>query len=232
MQNTKNATERAYLTQKILAESGLNKGVTLSMQSVYEPALKKIKRDNISLETYEVLQQRFTHDGVTTYSDLILGLPGETYDSFSNGVSSLIANGQHNRIQFNNLSVLPNAEMGNPDYQRKYGMELVESEILNIHGIYEDSIDQIKEVQQLVIATNAMPKNCWVKARAFSWMVALLHFDKLLQIPLIILHKSAGFSFQKMIELFNDVDKSRSPLIAEIKEHFFERAKAIPKWWN
>ena len=34
VQNTKNTTERAYQTQKILADAGLNKGVTLSMQSL------------------------------------------------------------------------------------------------------------------------------------------------------------------------------------------------------
>ena len=227
VQNTKNATERAYLTQKILADSGLNKGVTLSMQSIFEPALKNIKRENISLKTYEVLQQRFTHDGVTTYSDLILGLPGETYDSFSDGVSSLISNGQHNRIQFNNLSVLPNAEMGNLDYQRHYGMELVESEILNTHGVHETSVDEIIEVQKLVIATNSMPRSSWVRSRAFSWMVSLLHFDKLLQVPLIILHKSASFSFRKMIEVFMEVDAHQFPLIAEINDHFFKRATEI-----
>ena len=43
VQNTKNATERAYLTQKILADSGLNKGVTLSMQSLDKETLENIK---------------------------------------------------------------------------------------------------------------------------------------------------------------------------------------------
>ena len=119
VQNTKNATDRAYLTQKILADAGLNKGVTLSMQSLDVTTLTNIKRENISLDTYEILQNRFTDDGVPTYSDLILALPGETYNSFTKGVSELIENGQHNRIQFNNLSVLPNAEMGDPEYLKK-----------------------------------------------------------------------------------------------------------------
>ena len=79
--------------------------------------LEAIKRDNISLGTYMELQRRFTRDKVETYSDLILGLPGETYESFVKGVDQLIENGQHNRIQFNNLSILPNAEMGDPAYQ-------------------------------------------------------------------------------------------------------------------
>ena len=52
VQNTKNATERAYQSQKILADAGLNKGVALSMQSLDRATLKNIKRDNISLETY------------------------------------------------------------------------------------------------------------------------------------------------------------------------------------
>ncbi|HEY2875971.1 MAG TPA: cobalamin-dependent protein, partial [Reyranella sp.] len=86
VQNTKNATERAYLTQKILSDAGLNKGVALSMQSVDMPTLEAIKRDNISLGTYMELQRRFTKDKVETYSDLILGLPGETYESFVRGV--------------------------------------------------------------------------------------------------------------------------------------------------
>ena len=227
VQNTKNATERAYLTQKILAESGLNKGVTLSMQSMFEPALINIKRENISLKTYEVLQQRFTHEGITTYSDLILGLPGETYDSFSDGVSSLITNGQHNRIQFNNLSVLPNAEMGDPSYQKQHGMELVDSEILNVHGAFESSIDHIIEVQKLVVATDAMPKNSWIKTRVFSWLTALLHFDKLLQLPFVILHEIAEVSYRELIEEFLVENSAKYPLIKEIRDHFFTRAKDI-----
>src|SRR6185437_455091 len=93
-----------------------------------------IKRQNISSASFEELQRRFSRDGVETYSDLILGLPEETYESFAEGVSRVIENGQHNRIQFNNLSILPNAEMGDPEYQRKFGMVTVESKIINIHG--------------------------------------------------------------------------------------------------
>ncbi len=104
------------------------------MQSIDAETLLAVKRDNISLKTYFELQRRFARDRVETYSDMILGLPGETFDSFADGVSRLIENGQHNRIQFNNLSILPNAEMGNPAYQRRYGMVTVSSEIINIHG--------------------------------------------------------------------------------------------------
>lgn len=227
VQNTKNATERAYLTQKILSDAGLNKGVALSMQSVDMTTLEAIKRDNISLGTYMELQRRFTKDKVETYSDLILGLPGETYESFVKGVDQLIENGQHNRIQFNNLSILPNAEMGDPAYQKKYGMVTVESKIINIHGERVELDDDVPEVQDLVVATASTPHADWRRTRIFCWMTALLHFDKLFQIPLILAHGISGITYRDMIEAFMVADPRRYPLIGEINEFFESEAKSI-----
>ena len=229
VQNTKNATERAYLTQKILSDAGLNKGVALSMQSVDMPTLEAIKRDNISLNTYMELQRRFTRDKVETYSDLILGLPGETYESFVKGVDLLMENGQHNRIQFNNLSILPNAEMGDPAYQKKYGMVTVESKIINIHGERIELDDDVPEVQDLVIATASTPLADWRRTRIFCWMTALLHFDKLFQIPLILAHGISGIPYREMIEAFMAADPKRFPMIAEINAFFEGEAQAIQK---
>ena len=227
VQNTKNATERAYETQKILSDAGLNKGVALSMQSVDMPTLEAIKRDNISLGTYMELQRRFTRDKVETYSDLILGLPGETYESFVKGVDLLMENGQHNRIQFNNLSILPNAEMGDPAYQAKYGMVTVESKIINIHGERIELDDDVPEVQDLVIATASTPLADWRRTRTFCWMTALLHFDKLFQIPLIMAHGICGISYRDMIEAFMVADPKRFPTIGWINAFFESEARSI-----
>ena len=227
VQNTKNATERAYLTQKILSDAGLNKGVALSMQSVDMATLEAIKRDNISTETYTELQRRFTLDGVETYSDLILGLPGETYVSFVAGVSRLIENGQHNRIQFNNLSILPNAEMGNPAYREKFGIKAVRSEIINIHGERLALEDDVPEYQDLVICTTSTPLADWRRTRAFGWMTAFLHFDKIMQIPLMVLHENTSIPYGELIESFTSVDAKEYPLIAEIRDFFLKEAKSI-----
>ncbi len=225
VQNTKNATERAYQTQKTLSDAGLNKGVALSMQSVDATTLTAIKRENIALETYFELQRRFARDKVETYSDLILGLPGETYDSFVEGVDLLIQNGQHNRIQFNNLSILPNAEMGDPEYQRRYGMVTVPSKIINIHGERVELEDDVPEIQDLVIATRSMPHEDWRRVRGFCWMTALLHFDKIFQLPLIVAHEVSGLSYRAMIEAFIGADRARYPLVGETRD-FFEREAA------
>jgi radical SAM superfamily enzyme YgiQ (UPF0313 family) len=227
VQNTKNATERAYLTQKILSDAGLNKGVALSMQSVDVHTLENIKRQNISLEAYLELQRRFTRDKVETYSDLILGLPGETFESFAEGVNTLIETGQHNRIQFNNLSILPNAEMADPEYRRRFGMITIESEIINIHGSREALEDDVAETQELVVATAAMPRDQWRKTRVFCWTAAFLHFDKILQMPLIVVHELSGLPYRAMIEAFMEADARRFPLVGAVREFFEREAESI-----
>lgn len=227
VQNTKNATERAYQTQKILADAGLNKGVTLSMQTLSMDVLRNIKRDNISLETYFELQRRFTRDKVETYSDLILALPGETVESYIAAIDQLIEAGQHNRIQFNNLSILPNAEMGDPAYQKKFGMVTVKSRIINFHGSLEESDDDVPEEQLLVVATDAMPADDWRRARAISWMTSFLHFDKLLQIPLIVAHHMGGLRYRDMLAAFMAVDRSEFPVLGEIRDFFESEARSI-----
>ena len=233
VQNTKNATERSYLVQKILSDAGLNKGVVVSLQSVDTDTLVAIKRSNIKLETYHEVQKRFAAEGVETMTDLILALPGETYDSFSRGVSAIIENGQHNRIQFNNLSILPNAEMGDPEYQKKYGMVTVETKVINFHGELNDSGDEPFETQDLVIATDSMPEADWVKTRAFCWMAGFLHFDKILQIPLVVLHETTRTSYEELIKLFaegrfNHLGSSEDfPILTEICDFFTSKATDI-----
>ncbi len=226
VQNTKNSTEHSYKIQKILADAGLNKGVTLSIQSMNKEVLTNIKRANIKLDVYHDLQKRFATDNIETYTDFILALPGETYDSFKSGVSALIENGQHNRIQFNNLSILPNAEMNDAEYRAKYGIVIRETKAVNMHTSLAEE-EEVCEMQQLVVATKTMPSEEWVKVRTFSWMTAFLHFDKVLQIPLIILYRTCGVSFRELIETFINVDSVRFPIIDEINKFFIRKAQDI-----
>ncbi len=224
VQNTKNSTEMTYEIQKVLNDSGLDKGVLLAFQSLHEPTLEAIDRGNIKLSTYHELQKRFTSEGVTTFSDIILGLPLETYETFTNGVSTLIENGQHNRIQFNNLSMLPNTPM--IDDKEKYDLQIVESDMINIHGSLGEWTDNIYERQQLVVGNNTMPKEDWVKARNFGYMIAFLHFDKVLQVPNILLNTQYGISYKEIADTFID-NPLNTPTIKEVSNIFSDQARRL-----
>lgn len=225
VQNTKNSTMRVYNLYKTLSDHKLNKGVSLAIQSANPGTLKSIKRENISLDTFNELQKKFSESGIETFTDVILGLPRETYSSFADGVSNIISSGQHNRIQFNNLSILTGSEMDDPAYLKKYGIVTVNNNLVNIHGSLTDDFE-IAEHQRLVVATKAMPKKDWIKARMFAWMTALLHFDKLIQIPLILINNKSGIPYRDIIESFLD-NEEKCPVLTKIIDFFRTQAECI-----
>lgn len=227
IQNTKNSTARLFDMYKIMSQAKMNKGISLSLQSVNIETLKNIRRDNISRDAFQKLQSDFNSENIETFTDIILGLPSETYETFANGVSSIIENGQHNRIQFNNLVILVNSEMDKPEYQKKYGFDIVKTKTINIHGSLFDK-QEVQENQRLVVGTKTMPRKDWRKARVFSWIAALLYFDKLLQISLILLNKMNLISFRELIEVFSN-GKSKSKVLCEIHEFFMDKARDIQK---
>ncbi len=226
VQSTKNGLEKNYKILKFLSDNGLNKGVSLSMQSLDVHTLEAIKRDNISNDVYHELQKRFTKDGIETYSDLIIGLPNETFLSFTKGIFQLIENGQHNRIQFGNLSILPNAEMGDVNYQKKYNMEIVKTKIINIHGEKLEHGNDVFEYQDLVVSTSTMSRKDWIKTRAFSWWVAFLHFNKIFQIPILFLRYYFKCSYQEIFMSFSKISTKFS-ILSECNQFFEKEAELI-----
>ncbi len=229
VQNTKNARERAYKVQKLLADNGLSKGVTLAMQSVDSHTLKAIKRDNISIADYQELQSRFTKDGIATYTEFILGLPGDTFESFAKGVSDVIEAGQHNRIQFNNLSILPNAEMARKTYLDEHEIVTIETPIVNPHGSLDETPeDGIFEKQELVISTKNLNKQDWIKTRIYASISEFFYFNKILQIPIIFLHKLEKISFEEIfLDLMKLKDNSKYKIISSIINSLNSHAESI-----
>lgn len=242
VQNAKNAEERIFQVQKVLADAGLNKGVTLAFQSRDPQTLLDIRRANISSEQFRNLQKRFTQAGIETYSDILLALPGETHDSFADGVAETIKDGQHNRIQFGNLSIVPDAEMSDPEYMERYGLKTEVVRAVTFHGAIHEPEWEIPEEEELVIETNTLSREDWIRTRVFCWMTSLLHFDKIFQIPLVVLNQATGVSYRKLLEVFTEGDLAGFPTLNEIRSFFIEKAKSIqrgeieycpaPEWLN
>lgn len=226
VQNTKNATERAYRVQRLLADARMNPVVTLSLQSLNDATLEMVNRKNISTKHFQELQNRYTRDRVATYTDVILAMPGETYDTYLNGISDIIRWGQHHRILFYNLSILPNAEMGSPAYQQRFGLKVVPQEIINMHSSL-DAHEAIPEYLETVIATQAMPEADWRKAKAFWWITELFYFNHWLKIPLLVLSHQYGLSMRSLLEPFLYVDPDAYPTLHHINTLMEAKATRI-----
>jgi len=203
VQNAKNLPERSFEIQKRLIQVGLDKNLTLALQSLHPPTLRASGRQNISLRDFETLQKRLMAEGIHTYTDLILGLPEESYTSFTEGIATLIEKGQYHAFQFFNADILPNAPMADPAFIERYGIETATVPFRHGFTPLEGDPDGIVEVQQMVIATASLPRADWVRARCFAWLTELLFFNPgCLRMPLLLLHAHGQINFKPLIEAF------------------------------
>lgn len=155
--------------------NSLDKSLPLSYQSLSPAALNNIGRKNMDLNHFKELMALYNRTGVSTSSELILGLPGETCGSFCEGICTLLECGQHKSINVYACELLPNSRLGDPLYQKKHGIQSVRLPFYQIHCPIPDSAAEIQEYSEFVVATATMSREEWVQAAIFSFTVLALH---------------------------------------------------------
>lgn len=169
----KNTDERIFRIVKQLFEHGLHKGVGLSRQSMSATVLENIKRANISLDVYESLQRKFEQHGVPVFCELILGLPGETYESFAEGIDTLLNASLHSQLIIVLCELYPNTEMADLEYQQQHGIIYAENLSQGVHSRVQDAA-WVPEKIDYVVGTNTMPVEMWKRTGVMSWTTLAL----------------------------------------------------------
>lgn len=175
----KNTDDKIYDIAMLLHANGLEKGITLARQSNDAGVLENIRRSNIKLSTYENLQLRFNEGEVPVYSELILGLPGETYESWIRGIEELLRSGLKNQLFTYFCQVYPNTELASPDHRKKFGIVTRRIKLTEIHAAVRDEGETPREFEEIVVKTDSMPTSDWRRMALFSWVIMLLHSLKL-----------------------------------------------------
>ena len=173
----KNSNENVF---KIASTFGpIAKGVTFSMQSLNPKTLEVIKRKNMDANNVEHLMALAEKYDLEFYSEMMLGLPEETLESWKHGMCQLLELGQHNRIEVYPVHVLENTEL-NLEQKIKYDIKIIPVEGAVIAA---DQQSEIKEYVDTVYSTNTMNTEDLVDAYMYSWMVVNFHiggYSKLL----------------------------------------------------
>lgn len=171
---TKNRTDFVKKICMRFNKYGLDKAQTLSFQSVSPAVLENIGRKNISLTHFHELMAEYSRCGISTSSELILGLAGETKESFTKGICSLLEYGQHKAIQVYTCDLLPNSEMGAPEYVEKFGIETVRAPFSQAHCSALEK-HEIQEYNTAVIKTNTLSTEDWIECVAFACLIQAFH---------------------------------------------------------
>ncbi|MBQ6420939.1 MAG: radical SAM protein [Clostridia bacterium] len=202
-------------------------GATLSFQSMSPVVLENIGRTNRDLEFYKKLLTKYNTEGMKTYSELILGLPGETYESFIAGIGKLFEIGQHFVFEVYGCILLPNAAMGQKDFVEKFGIRTVQSEIIRPH--FQNRAFDVPEYNTIVVETASMPREMWVRATAFYYLAKAFHGNGLLRAFAVYLYVHAHVPYERFYDGILDYFEENpelfpAKLYAEIKRHAEEQS--------
>lgn len=194
----KNSNDTIFNIAKMLNDHGMNKGITLSFQSMDDKTLLIVKRKNIKIDNFKNLMMKYKESNIATYSELIIGLPGETYKSFADGIDLLIRCGQHDSIQVYNCELLPNSEMSNALYRQAHGIKSKRTPVLFFHGT--PSKDKHQEYYEIVTETAVLSHSDWMKSCIFSCVVQCFHCLSLTQYIAVFMHGMYNISYSTFYE--------------------------------
>jgi len=169
----KNTSEQIFKIANMLQSYNLEKGMTIARQSNSKKVLKNVKRDNIKLEAYTDLEQKFNDLKIPIYVEMILGLPGETYESWVDGIGYLLDAHINNQIIVYQAEVYPNTEMNEKQYREKYKIKTL---LIELSTLRDNS--SMKENLEVVVETYSMTKTDWKKMNLFSYLMMIMHSFK------------------------------------------------------
>lgn len=192
-QFAKNTNERVFRINQKLEKCGMNKGATLSFQSMSPKVLEIIGRRNIKTAFFMELLKKYEDAGIPTYSEIIMALPGETVDSFAHGLSELLKSGQHKAINIYPCELLPNSSMGQKDFVEKYKIRTIKAPVTRIYTHKDE--DPIQEYSRFIVSNSTLSLEEWKECYYFAWAVQCFHAMGLTRCIAIYFFKEMGVEY-------------------------------------
>jgi hypothetical protein len=148
--------------------------MTAAVQSMNPQVLKNIKRDNIKLDTYRLIQDELDRQGMQSYGELILCLPGESKATFMKAVENLLDAGAK-RISAHQLMLLHGAELANPEPRERFAFDTRFRVVARNVGDYTG--EPIIEVEEMVVSTPDFTFQDYLDTRVFHLLLTIYHYE-------------------------------------------------------
>lgn len=171
---TKSSSDKVIPVAKELLDADLLRAVTLAVQSLDPTTLQVIKRRNIKFDKFGELVHKFRDEKIENYTELIMGMPGETLDSFKVGLEQLMELFPRPVVFIYNCGVFVNAPMNEPSYVLKYNIETIKSPIYLWHSSIHNR-GEIPEYEDVIINTNTFNLDELKEMYTYGWFMQAFH---------------------------------------------------------
>ncbi|MEK9570186.1 MAG: radical SAM protein [Paracoccaceae bacterium] len=208
----KNSNDVVIEIASTLKNAQLGSRFDLSVQSLDKEVQKNIERDNLDINKFDELVGLARSKGLVATVELILTLPGETYESWIDGLCTLL---DHDNIvmEVNPAQLLKNSSLSTPQSMEKFGIRSVDGDF------GEWSSHFVKEYAKYIVATDSMPYEDLIKSWQWTWCARLGHVLGITNIIMEQMKKYCDVSARDFYSLwFEFITKSDGILNEKFRE--------------
>lgn len=192
----KNSSDKVLRIADILQRCGIGFRVTLSLQSLNPAALKAAKRLNISRRTFDEIKKAYRSEKLYSYTELILGLPGETLASYLHGIDECLSDSVFEQLYIYPCLLFPNTYFASAACRRQYDLE---SKIVPNRYTKSREFKANEEQVEIVIGTATMPRDKWREAFVLGYYTLALNDDRLAFFILQFLKRMHGIRITELV---------------------------------
>jgi len=211
--------EVVEIVRKLIFEGGSKMGLNLSVQSMDDNVLDIIKRKNLAMNKIQEVFDLCEKYSIPLYTELILGLPGETLETWKDNFYKLFLAGNHTGITVYQAQLLENAEM-NLTQKAEYELEgrIVYDYLVGTYNEHE-----VKEGIEVIVSTKDMPRNEMIDAQVWSWFMNTFHINGMTNYIARFLYTYSNVEYKTFYEKLYEyiqTDPWLNNEIARIREHY------------
>ena len=193
--------------------------ISMSKQTMKQEVLVNIKRKNIPIEQYDVLREKCHERGIETFCELIYGLPGESYQSFVDGVKQSARNDV--RVTMYPHLMLNGTEGSTKQYKEKHGIKTA-------YRIIPRSISSNDELltleyEEIAIETNDLSTEGFFRIRFFQFLFYIFTSEIFLELSHAL--SINGLDYVTLIEMIGEDKENWPPRLKKLFNDFSRSAR-------
>ena len=193
--------------------------MTAAVQSLDPTVLDNIKRSNIKLDTYKDVQREVLAQGMQSYGELILCLPGESKATFMAGVRDLLDAGV-TRISAHQLMLLEGAPLNTQDNRTQFAFRTRFRVVARNIGEYLD--ERVVETEEIVVETPDFTFDDYLSTRVFHLLLTIYYYEGNFEEAFELARQEGISAYDLVVRLQSIVEESPHVLGGLFKEFLRE----------
>lgn len=219
----KNNPDRTVEIARSFAAGGISPVYPFAVQHTNEEVLAATDRANISIDKQRSVARTVTQLNIPTLVQLILGIPGDTYELWRTCLTDLMDWGLHDNYQVFDYTLLPNAPAAEKAFRDRWEIETIRRWLPKMgtgrrRSGDMDALDKL----DIIVKTKTYSRDDWVRMKVFAAFVRALHNCGLTRYIAMYLHFSHGVGYRELYDQIIDEYFASSGPYRKLTQHFYQ----------